>query len=85
MDALEAALTLAVDHPVHILTPLMHLDKAETCRLAYRLGPDAVEALGLSVTCYEGKRPGCGACPACVLRARGFAAAGMPDPHTLLG
>jgi len=80
MDALEAALTLAVDRPVRIVTPLMYVNKAETCLLARRLGPAALHAMALSVTCYEGKRPGCGACPACILRARGFADAGFPDP-----
>lgn len=39
-------------------------------------------ALGTSVTCYFGKRPGCGTCPACVLRAKGFEEAGVIDPHT---
>lgn len=39
-------------------------------------------ALGKSVTCYKGARPGCGACPACQLRARGFAEAGIVDPGT---
>lgn len=82
VDALEKALTLAMPSscgPVVIHTPLMHLTKAETVKLAREL-PGAWEALALSVTCYEGKRPGCGVCPACVLRAKGFAEAGEPDP-----
>lgn len=79
MDATEAALSLAVDAPVQIETPLMALDKAATVRLARSL-PGCWEALALSVTCYQGQRPGCGACPACVLRAKGFAAAGERDP-----
>jgi 7-cyano-7-deazaguanine synthase len=79
MDAAERALSLAVDAPVRIDTPLMALDKAETVRLARSL-PGCWEALALSVTCYQGLRPGCGACPACELRARGFAEAGEADP-----
>jgi len=81
MDATERALSLAVDAPVRIETPLMALDKAATVRLARSL-PGCWEALALSVTCYQGRRPGCGACPACELRAKGFAAAGERDPAT---
>lgn len=79
MDATEAALSLAVDALVRIETPLMALDKTATVRLARSL-PGCWDALALSVTCYQGKRPGCGVCPACELRARGFAAAGEVDP-----
>ena len=66
--------------PIEIETPLMHLSKADTVALARLLGPAAWAALGQTVTCYEGQRPGCGKCPACVLRARGFAEAGEEDP-----
>lgn len=82
IDAQERALSLAMPSscgPIRISTPLMHLTKAETVRLARRL-PGCWEALALTVTCYEGLRPGCGKCPACVLRARGFAEAGEVDP-----
>lgn len=82
VDALEGALTLGMPSgcgPIRILTPLMHLTKAETVTLAKRL-PGCWEALALSVTCYEGKRPGCGTCPACALRAKGFAETGWDDP-----
>jgi len=82
IDAQERALTLAMPSscPIRILTPLMYLTKAETVRLARRL-PGCWEALALSVTCYEGERPGCGACPACALRASGFREASEVDPH----
>lgn len=82
IDALERALTLAMPSsagPLRIITPLMHLTKAETARLARRL-PGCWDALALTVTCYEGQRPGCGKCPACELRARGFAEAQLEDP-----
>lgn len=82
VDALERALTAGLPSsagPIRIHTPLMFLTKAETVRLARRL-PGCWEALALSVTCYEGRRPGCGVCPACSLRAKGFAEAGYPDP-----
>lgn len=81
IDALEKALTLAMPSssgPLEILTPLMALTKAETVKLA-RVLPGCWEALPLTITCYHGKRPGCGDCPACSLRAKGFADAGEQD------
>jgi 7-cyano-7-deazaguanine synthase len=82
VDALERTVTLAMPSscgPILIHTPLMALTKAETVELARTL-PGCWEALGKTLTCYHGKRPGCGACPACVLRAKGFAEAGETDP-----
>lgn len=79
LDALQEAIVLGMAFPAEIVTPLMRLSKKETVELARSL-PGCWEALALSHTCYEGVRPGCGTCPACVLRAKGFAAAGLPDP-----
>jgi 7-cyano-7-deazaguanine synthase len=82
VDSLEATLAAAMPSsalPLRILTPLMWLTKAETVQLARRL-PGAWDALALSITCYHGQRPGCGACAACTLRAAGFAEAGETDP-----
>lgn len=88
VDALGRALTLGLPSscgPIRIHTPLMYLSKAETVRFAIRIaGIEALEALALSVTCYLGLRPGCANCPACVLRARGFAEAGVKDPAGVL-
>jgi 7-cyano-7-deazaguanine synthase len=56
----------------------MFRTKAESIRLAGEWG--GLESLAFSHTCYEGKFPPCGNCPACVLRAKGFAEAGLPDP-----
>jgi 7-cyano-7-deazaguanine synthase in queuosine biosynthesis len=50
----------------------------EIAQVARDLG--ALPALAETHTCYNGLQPPCGECPACVLRARGFAEAGMPDP-----
>lgn len=58
--------------------PLMHLTKAQSVRLAQQVG--AFDSLGMSHTCYAGANPPCGVCPACRLRARGFAEAGLADP-----
>ena len=84
VDAMEKALTLAMPSsagPIRIHTPLMHMDKAASVRLARRL-PGCWEALAFSTTCYNGKRPGCGTCAACDLRIKGFATAGEVDPST---
>lgn len=62
-----------------IHTPLMYMTKAETVKLAWRL-PNGWQAVAESWTCYEGGEKPCGVCPACDLRAKGFAEAGMDDP-----
>ena len=81
MDAMQQALSLGLDKPVPIETPLMHLTKAETWALAHDLGGDALVQLIIedSHTCYLGDREhrhpwgyGCGTCPACELRAAGY-------------
>jgi len=78
LTALEKAIRLGMESEVELHTPLMHLSKQQTVELAVELG--ALEAMALTHTCYEGLRPPCGRCPACVLRARGFDEAGVEDP-----
>jgi 7-cyano-7-deazaguanine synthase len=82
VEATAGALTLALDRRVTIHTPLMWIDKAATWTLAEELGGDALVDLirEETVTCYEGDRAhrqdwghGCGVCPACILRAKGYA------------
>lgn len=80
LDALERALSLGMEFDFTLHTPLMSLSKKETVELAINLG--AMPAMALTHTCYEGRRPPCGRCPACELRARGFAEAGVEDPLT---
>jgi len=67
---------------VAIHTPLMWIDKAETFALAVEIGGEAFLDLLIedSHSCYLGDRGkrhdwgyGCGTCPACQLRAQGFA------------
>ena len=61
-----------------ILAPLLTRSKAEIIRLGASLGLD----YGLTHSCYSplpDERP-CGHCDSCILRARGFAEAGMTDP-----
>jgi 7-cyano-7-deazaguanine synthase len=77
--AMEQAASVGTAQVLRIHAPLMWLTKAETVRLARRL-PGCWDALALSHTCYKGQRPACGECPACRLRAKGFADAGETDP-----
>jgi len=76
--ALEKAIGLGMEYDFTIHTPLMNLSKKETVMLANSLG--ANDAMAYTHTCYAGQRPPCGTCPACLLRAKGFAEAGIPDP-----
>jgi 7-cyano-7-deazaguanine synthase len=81
IKALQVALNLGMDRRFVLHTPLMWLDKAATWRLAGALGGAAlVELLRVEThSCYLGERAvlhdwghGCGACPACDLRRRGW-------------
>ncbi len=82
LRALGEAIRKGTEIPFSIETPLMWLSKAETWSLAESLGGDALVDLIVehSHTCYRGLREvrhdwgyGCGTCPACELRAKGFA------------
>ena len=61
-----------------IHTPLMHLTKAQIIRRGIDLGVD----YGMTHSCYDPDPQGraCGRCDSCVLRRKGFAEAGVPDP-----
>lgn len=61
-----------------IHAPLIHLTKAEIIRRGVDLGVD----YGMTHSCYDPDAAGraCGRCDSCLLRARGFAEAGVPDP-----
>jgi 7-cyano-7-deazaguanine synthase len=82
MKAMQLALSLGMDKRFLIETPLMWIDKAATWAMAQQLGGQPLVDLIVehTHTCYLGDRIhrhawgyGCGECPACVLRARGFA------------
>ncbi|NKI71561.1 7-cyano-7-deazaguanine synthase QueC [Collimonas pratensis] len=81
MKALQVALNLGMATQLKLETPLMWIDKSETWKLAQDLGGDALVDLirADTHTCYLGERGalhdwgyGCGTCPACALRARGY-------------
>jgi 7-cyano-7-deazaguanine synthase len=81
LDAMQIALRLGMERPFVIETPLMHLSKAKVWAMADALGGQALVDLTIkeSHTCYRGERGtlhawgyGCGECPACELRAKGW-------------
>jgi 7-cyano-7-deazaguanine synthase len=82
LDAMQRALNLGMAQDFTVATPLMWLTKAQTWGLAKTLGGDALVEIvrADSHTCYLGERGehawghGCGTCPACELRARGWEA-----------
>ena len=81
MKALQVALNLGLERRLRIATPLMWIDKAQTWQMAEDLGgPELVDIIVKDThTCYQGTREvlhdwgyGCGECPACDLRAKGW-------------
>jgi len=81
LKAMQVALSLGLDAPMVIETPLMWMNKAATWRMANKLGGDAMIRLiqDQTHTCYVGNHStqhewgyGCGSCPACELRKRGY-------------
>jgi 7-cyano-7-deazaguanine synthase len=89
LKALQATLSLGMDHRFVVHTPLMWRDKAATWALARDLGGDALVALIRDEThsCYLGDRThchewgfGCGGCPACTLRQAGWKAFAARQP-----
>lgn len=82
VKAMQVALTLGMDRRFVVHTPLMWIDKAATFAMAHEIGGDVLVDLLVEEThtCYLGDRShrhpwgyGCGTCPACRLRADGFA------------
>ena len=61
---------------IKVETPILHLSKAEIAALGTRLGAP----LEHTWSCYKGGDVPCGLCDSCILRAKGFAEAGIPDP-----
>ena len=81
IKAMQLALNLGMEARFVIDTPLMFIDKAATFALAEKLGGEALVDLVVEEThsCYAGDRThrhpfgyGCGTCPACELRAKGY-------------
>ncbi|PYN93602.1 MAG: 7-cyano-7-deazaguanine synthase QueC [Candidatus Rokuibacteriota bacterium] len=84
IEAFEAMANLATKAGVEgrsrftIHTPLVRLSKADIVRRGQHLGVD----YALTWSCYDPQPEGrpCGMCDSCILRAKGFEEAGVPDP-----
>ncbi len=92
IDAFERAANLGTKAGVEALaaglrhfavrTPLVGMSKSEIIRAGHALGVD----FGLTTSCYDpsvgadGVPIACGGCDSCLIRARGFREAGVPDP-----
>lgn len=81
LKALQVAMSLGMDSPMVVETPLMWIDKSATWALAEQLGGSKFVELLINDThtCYQGDHVskhawgfGCGTCPACELRAKGY-------------
>ena len=81
-DAMKSALALGsklwteYGVPIKVETPIIDLSKAEIVTFGMKLGAP----LEYTWSCYEGRETPCGSCDSCILRAKGFAEAGVPDP-----
>lgn len=81
IDAFENLIKIATrggvqGHPVEILAPIAKMSKADIVRKGMELGVPFKETW----SCYKGGGEPCGVCDSCILRRKGFAAAGVPDP-----
>jgi 7-cyano-7-deazaguanine synthase len=79
IKALELALNYGLDYLLEIKTPLMNITKAQSILVIKDL-PNFKPVMELTHTCYNGMRPPCQTCPACILRAKGFEEANIKDP-----
>ena len=71
IDSLQQTLSLAMDYPFSIVTPLMYLTKKQTWQMADELG--YLEFIKTKThTCYNGVDGGCHECPSCKLREQGY-------------
>lgn len=77
ITAIETALNIGSESSIDIVTPLMWLNKAKTWRLADELGA-MDDIIAIARTCYNNSDTenvwgkGCGGCPACQLRKKGY-------------
>ena len=81
MNSMQKSLSLGMETSFEIVTPLMHLTKSDTWKLAKKLGGNSFVDLIIenTATCYRGDRKnrhdwgyGCNICPACGLRREGY-------------
>ena len=77
-DALRKVISAGTrdGHRIALKTPIVEMKKSEIILLGTKLGVP----YGSTWSCYKGGRIPCGKCDSCVIRAKGFRAAGMADP-----
>ncbi len=78
LQSAEQTISLAMDEKFTIHAPFLFCSKAEEIQLMQSMG--TLDLLSFTHTCYRGKKPPCGKCDACALRAKGFEEAGIEDP-----
>ena len=84
IKAMQAAINQGTERkiingtPIEIYAPFLHANKAEEVIMGVQLGVD----FSHTWSCYKGGEHPCGQCDSCLLRARAFAEAGVPDPLT---
>ena len=77
-EALAYGSKLWAEYGVHfsVQTPIINMSKREIVKLGMELGAP----LEYTWSCYQGEEQPCGSCDSCLLRAKGFQEAGVPDP-----
>ncbi|MBO4575774.1 MAG: 7-cyano-7-deazaguanine synthase QueC [Neisseriaceae bacterium] len=73
---INAAINTGTGDNFTIYAPLVHLSKGEIVKKALEMGVP----LAHTYSCYQNNQTPCGTCDSCLLRAKGFALAGVKDP-----
>lgn len=76
LGAMAGAIYVGSYHKVRLVTPLMHMTKADVVHMGFKLEAP----FELTLSCYEGTEPACGVCPTCVGRIKAFIQNGLVDP-----
>lgn len=75
-EAMDKAISIGTYGKIHVLRPLIHLNKAEVVKLGLELGTP----YQLTTSCYNGGEKACGKCGTCIDRLAAFKANGVKDP-----
>ncbi len=76
LGAMASAIYVGSYHKVRLVTPLMHMRKADVVEMGTKLDVP----FHLTLSCYEGTIPACGMCPTCVGRIKAFMQNDLVDP-----
>lgn len=78
VESMQSSLRLASGREFTVMAPWLHMSKADAFKAVAWTGQE-LALIQRSVSCYMGKRPGCGTCPACVKRSAAFAASDLEE------